>query len=206
MSEYPDIQRGTQFGDVPARQWQNVFTDLRRVTGMTAGPGLILEKGFTNYRITRTQPTVPSAGLPGVVATLILAVLGGEHDGHLVCRLPTDTAEAFTPILVAKPWLLRKTPWNSTGPDDPGGPVRGEVRYVYDAEDSTKRTAYDINDLPGTPEAERNKRTEMVSPEYLIDDEILAVNAKTGIVVGNTLVTLLALTEGRGWTVLYPHL
>lgn len=70
MSEYPDIQRGTQFGQVPARQWQKAFIDLRRVVGMTAGPGLILDKGFTNYRITRTQPT--PATQPAQPRTVVL--------------------------------------------------------------------------------------------------------------------------------------
>lgn len=64
MSEYPDISRGTQWSSIPARQWQNGFRDLRRLMGMTVGPGLRLDKGFTNYRITRTKQGV-SGGIGG---------------------------------------------------------------------------------------------------------------------------------------------
>lgn len=134
----------------------------------------------------------------GIVQPVLLAVDAGLTDDYLICRATDSDPVVYESIFVAKPKLLRKTPWD--------GQTRGQVRYVYDAEDSTKRTAYDVNDPPGTPEAERNKRTEMISSEYLIGDEILAVGVKTGIVVGETAVTMLALTEGRGWTVFFGSL
>lgn len=139
---------------------------------------------------------------------VLVAMEAGLTDDHLVCRAVGSDPELYTPILVAKPWLLRKTPWD--------GQTRGQVRYEYDREDSTKRIAYDINDSPDTPEADRNKRTELISPRYLIGDELIVSPSMTGVEVDSGTVddegvpifihvTLIDMT-GRDWTVFFEQL
>lgn len=138
----------------------------------------------------------------------------GLTDDHLVCRTWDGETEGEEDVFIAKAWLLRKTPFHSNSPDDLSGPVRGEVRYVYDAEDSTKRTAYDINDPPETPEEELNKRLEFVSPQYLVGDELNGLPATTGIEVpgfddeGLPIVIPVKLLDvsNRNWTVFFEHL
>lgn len=139
-----------------------------------------------------------SGGIGVIGQTVLLARNAGEFPDHLECRAIGSDPEEYTPILVAKPWFLRKTPWD--------GQTREQVRYVYDTEDSTKRTAYDINDSPGTPEEERNKRNELVSPLYLLGDQILAAPVSTDVMVGDVSLSLLDMTISRDWTVFYEQL
>ena len=130
--------------------------------------------------------------------TVLLAMDAGLTDDHLVCRATDSDPINYVPILVAKPWLLRKKRWD--------GQTRDQVRYVYDLADSTKRTAYDINDPPDTPEAERNKRTELISPRYVLGDELHAAIVNTGIIVGDTPLMLVDATGNRDWTVFFEQL
>lgn len=156
----------------------------------------------------QVMPSV--AGTPSIAARVgrvLLAMEAGVTDDHLVCRAVDSDPAAYVPILVAKPQFLRKTPWD--------GQTRDQVRYVYDVEDSTQRTAYDVNDLPGIPEAERNKRTETISPQYLIDDELVSMPLLTGVVVAGVddegqpiavPVNLIDMTGAREWTVFFERL
>ncbi len=157
------------------------------------------------------RQVMPSVtGTPAVsvqLGTVLVAMDAGLTDDHLVCRAIDSDPLAYIPVLVAKPWLLRKTPWD--------GETRGEVRYAYDLEDSTKRTAYDVNDPPDTPEAERNKRNELISQQYLIGDELTVMPADTGIEIPGVddeglpitiPVNLIDTTSGRDWTVFFEQL
>lgn len=135
--------------------------------------------------------------------TVLLAMDAGLTDDHLVCRAVGSDSETYTPILVAKPWLLRKTPWD--------GQTREQVRYEYDLEDSTKRTAFDSTDAT-------IKRDEQIHARYLLADVVNAIAAvtdvelDTGEVGDDGLpiiipVTLLDLNvDSRGWKTYYEWL
>lgn len=137
--------------------------------------------------------------------TVLVAVEAGLTDDHLVCRAVGSDPVAFVPILVAKPWLLRKTPWD--------GQTRGQVRYEYDLEDSTKRTAFDSTDA-----TDQLKRDEQIHPRYLVDDQLTVSPATTGIGVDTgevdddglpifAPVVLLDLNvDSRGWKTYYEWL
>lgn len=177
---------------------------VRRSRRTVSGPGVKeTEEGWF------IRPLAREVGEETTSQTVVLARNGGEFPDHLECRAVDSDPEVYEPIFVAKPWFLRKTPWD--------GQTRGQVRYVYDLEDSTKRTSYDINDPPDTPEAERNKRTELISPEYLLADELTALLATTGIEVDTgevdegglpilVSVNLLDMTGARDWTVFFERL
>lgn len=61
MAEYPDIERGTNFGDIPARQWQNLSSRARRSDNFNVGPGLLIEKARDGDRILLDPKHEPTA-------------------------------------------------------------------------------------------------------------------------------------------------
>lgn len=138
----------------------------------------------------------PGGGVPaGALRTVLVAIPAGSTDDHIVCRDIGDTSEEYTPILVAKPWLLRKTPWD--------GQTRGQVRYEYDPEDSTKRTAFDSTDATG-----QLKRAEQIHARYLVDDRLTASPMIPTLTTtdGQTVALLDLNVDSRGWKTYYEWL
>jgi hypothetical protein len=135
--------------------------------------------------------------------TVLLARNAGEFSDHLECRSVDSDPEEYTPIFVAKPWLLRKTPWD--------GQIRGQVRYVYDLGDSTKRTAFDSTSAS-------LKRDEQIHARYLIGDVVNAIAAVTGVELdtsevdddGLPIIIIVALldlnVDSREWKTYYQWL
>lgn len=183
---------------------------VRRSRRTVSGPGIIetLDGWFV-------RPLAQEGG-GGVNQTVLVARDGGEFPDHLECRAVGSDPETYTPILVAKPWFLRKTPWHSVSPEDLEGPVRELVRYVYDDADSTKRTAYDATQPPGTSEASRLKRNEQVHGRYLLGDIVNITPAVTGVTVAGvndeglpiviSIVLLDLNVDGREWKTYYEWL
>lgn len=176
MSDYPAINRGTQFGQIPARQWQNLFSDLRRVVNLNVGPGLRLEKGLEAFRLFRT-PVTPASVISSVALATAQFKLTQSADAfpdHLVCRTWDGTTEGAEDVLIAKPWLLRRTPFEDQ--------IYNDVSYQYDT--ATRRTAR------VGPETEG----QVIIPPFVVGDIIYAVRD----VIGGTSVAVVGEPPAEG--------
>lgn len=124
--------------------------------------------------------------------SVLVAMDAGLTDDHLICRAVGSNPESYTPILVAEPWILRRTPFDQQ--------IREDVLYEY--ENGVKRTAYDNTD----PTRQLN-RVEQIHPRYLVGDIVIAAPMATGVVVGATPVTLLDINvDSRSWKTYYEWL
>lgn len=118
-------------------------------------------------------------------------ILVSVEPDHLVCRTFHDEVEGTEDRNVAKPWLLRQTPFEE------GGDLadRADKTYTYLAEDGTSRIVAD---------ADGYKQFEQIDPEWLPDDPLIAtgpIEGGTGVTVGGEdLLQLDANTDGRAWT------
>lgn len=111
-------------------------------------------------------PMRPSAR-GGQTGRFILAKDANAYPDHLECRTPDSTAEEYEPVMVAKPYLLRRTPHD--------GETRGDIAYDYST--PTRRQA-------STPVFPRGFYQRIV-PQYRIGDEIRAtgnIRHGTGVV------------------------
>ncbi len=107
---------------------------------------------------------------------LTLKAMGPDH---LEC---TDAAGAI--VLVAKPWLVRRTPFD--------GQERDGVSYVYSADDRRVGTA-------GVAPDEETEIQE-VFPRFVVGDEIYADDAdSTGVEVEGVPVTRIAKDDSRSF-------
>lgn len=151
-----------------------------------------LARGIMRPQMIGGQPqrggtTVAAGPSVGVFVLLEDAAL---YPDHLVCRRLSEdpNAEDFEPTLVAKPWMLWRTPFD--------GLERNGIRYDYTT--NTERLATEL------PEADPpNTRTEIVSPTYIVDDWIVAGNSPSALLtVGDDDVRWIELTS-RNWKVIY---
>ncbi len=95
---------------------------------------------------------------------------------------PTAPVVGTTAILVAKPWLLRRTPFD--------GQVRDGVSYTYD------------NDQQRQAVAGPESRTEHVTPAYVVGDVVYCLRTVlngTGVEVTGAIVAALEIAGGRMW-------
>lgn len=100
---------------------------------------------------------------------------------HLEC-----TDAAGTVVMVAKPWLVRRTPFD--GP----ARTRNGVTYAYTHDDRRIATV-------GIPPDEETE-IQVVTPDFVVGDEIYAIRVdSTGVVVDDIPVTLLAQDDSRAF-------
>ena len=108
-------------------------------------------------------------------------------DDHIVCRTWDGKDEGLGDIKVAKPWILRKEPWATSGRTIDGDSV------TYDYTDGSEREADN-----GTTTEEQ-----VIVPRYNEDDEIYAmfgILGDTGVVIdGEELGWLDMNNDGRMW-------
>ena len=94
------------------------------------------------------------------VERFIITAQGGQIEtaDYIYCTRPGDTSGGF--IVVAKPHLLRRTPFDGVTIDG--------VEYTYTAHEA--RTAVD----------DEGTESQVVVPNYVAGDEILAIRSPTG--------------------------
>jgi len=87
-------------------------------------------------------------------------------------------------VLVAKPWLLRRTPFD--------GQTRDDVSYVYSADDRRVATV-------GIAPDEETEIQEIIQ-RFVLDDEVWADEPETtGVEVDGVPVKLLMQSQGRAF-------
>lgn len=217
-TEHPDIVRGTRWDRVPAREWRNLVNDVSGPANIHGGPGILVTRVGEHFSISawpqlmqllnrgRRQPT---AGAGGVVEPFQVLTRQEQPDPEpmqddyvYAKRLLSDDS---TGIKVAKPYRLRKTPWD--GKTVRLSAFRVSVTYEYfppsgaGRNQSFKRYAT-RDDEPFLRE------TQTIWPEYVITqsahpskDIILAVHlGEEGTMVEG--VEWEELGSERGWKVL----
>jgi hypothetical protein len=146
----------------------------RQLNGLVDG----VNRALTGVN-TPTQPRPYGKSGGGGAVVLVLTLVTHEDD-YLVCQ-----AIDSTEYLVAKPYELRRTPFD-------GQTIDG-VTYVYSSAD--ERTAY------GATSADTE--TQFITPAYRVGAEIFAVlvQGDTGVdpTPSGAPITYLEMNQGRAW-------
>lgn len=93
-----------------------------------------------------------------------------------------------TEIAIAKPYLLRRTPFEGPGRE------RNGFRYTYQS--NTKRTSIKVSDSNST-------EVQTITPDYVINDEIVAKRFDHAFILGDGITThwIDDNDDGREWAV-----
>ena len=115
-------------------------------------------------------------------------LIDSDEGDYLVCYPFDGETVGDDPVNVAKPYLLRKTPFD--------GNTRNGVSYAYDISDPAKRVATKVSDS--------TTQTEVITPSYQVaEDEVWATKVDTGgtgVVDGDgNDVVWLEDDQGRAW-------
>lgn len=122
------------------------------------------------------------AAIVSAVAQFKLTQSAADFPDHLVCRTWDGETQGDDDVLIAKPWLLRRTPFD--------GRLRGSIRYTYQT--PIHREARIGN----------NSEDQIIIPAYRIDDLIYASKAIVGgtsVIWEDVPLDWLAWTDGRAW-------
>ncbi len=134
-----------------------------------------------------TDPRQVSELLPAAAQVFQGEIVSVSAD-HLIVReyriypSPTAPIGGSNSILVAKPYLLRRTPFD--------GQTRDGVTYVY------------TTDQQRTATIGPDQRTEHVTPAYLVGDLVYCVrdvHNGTGVESGGAIIGSLEIAGGRMW-------
>lgn len=132
-----------------------------------------VENQPTDLRRGRSAATVPPIGR---VIRLRVKSVG---DDYLVCRRYDGTEEDNTDLNVAKPWLLRRS--------------TGRTGYTYSYTSNVLRVSTKTDDS--------STENQVVTPSWMVDDEIYAVLADSGVLVSGESVRYVDLNlDGRQWS------
>ncbi len=191
MTSLPYIEHGTRFGDTSSREWRNAMDAVQAINSLTVGDGLTLSRSPSLLHI-GLSPKPVDALVPGTSVRRAF-LLKEIRDDYLVCRmLDVDGVEAATDTMVAKPWLLQRTPFD--------GKVRNGNTLTYaEGAGGTKRTSThpDPDDASSTVSEEQ-----LVILRYVVDDLIYAtLEIYTGVeTADDEKVVWQSEYTGRNWT------
>lgn len=161
MTDFPDISRGTQWEDIPARQWRNVMDTLEGFERMTVSAPLRMRRAGRNVSIALDDP---SRTKPKAETSLLAPFILTGMNKDFVLAEPVGGGDE---VKIAKPYKLRMNPFHNQTVDG--------ISYDYDH--PTLRSAT-FGELPGG-------ETQLVIPRYRIPpgddraDLIWAVKVKT---------------------------
>ncbi|KKK55310.1 hypothetical protein LCGC14_3075840 [marine sediment metagenome] len=138
-------------------------------------------------------PSVARGGLASIpgISTRRAFRLKEIRDDYLICReLDADGVEAATDTLVAKPWLLQRTPFDGT--------VRNGSTLSYSDGEHRTSTRPDPSGIPG----ETVNESQLVIPRFTFDDLLYAtLEIYTGVETeGGVKVVWQAADGPRAWT------
>ncbi len=134
-----------------------------------------------------TDPRQVTDILPAA-AQVFQGQIAGLMDDYIIVNeyrvypAPTTPVVGTTNILVAKPWLLRRTPFD--------GQVRDGVSYTYD------------NDQQRVAVVGPDSRTEHVTPAYVVGDVVYCLQlvfGGTAVESGGVIIGALEIAGGRMW-------
>jgi hypothetical protein len=132
-------------------------------------------------------PFVPDAVAAGG-ASAIAFIIVEEFDDYLECTDPDGET-----VNVAKPYLLRKEPFDGLSVDYDNPQSTQSVTYTYDNDYVDRREADD-----GT-----STETQRVTPEYYVGEEILGISCEVELTNADLTCAYVDLnTGGRCWAAL----
>lgn len=167
--EDPEDMAGTH--SLPVGTYVEIDAEVDRTN--LVPDGYVHPLTYTRAKVSRWWFNEPAALSPH-----LFRVKSWLDDDHLVCRTWDGDAEGDTDILVAKPWDLRRTPFD-------GLTVNG-IAYTYDT--AIRREA---NDGETT-------EWQVITPDYYEDAEIYAAKGRTTVVIDETRLSRLSL-DTRAW-------
>ena len=158
---------------------------IPRLVGVRPGEGLSAAKAnrtvdAVNRLVQGTRPPrqIPPVPRPKAKKAIRLRFQSMGPD-HLECLDDRNNT-----VLVAKPWLLRRTPFD--------GQTRDDVSYVYSADDRRVATV-------GIAPDEETEIQEIIQ-RFVLDDEVWADEPETtGVEVDGVPVKLLMQSQGRAF-------
>lgn len=117
--QFPEFGGGQTWSQQSASRWRHLVDEVRAWSNIRVGPGLKLTKriGTARIELVKQRARIQTAGI-----VLVELRYESQHDDYLVCKksLPDGTSDI---INVAKPFLLRRTPFDNQT-------ING-VRYDY---------------------------------------------------------------------------
>jgi len=176
----PKFNRGDKMTSGKMRQFQRSSVSEILGSGMNArrtSNQMIFEQKGDNYRRSVDFGTF---------------IIVSEADDYIVCNAyTTGTAAAIgSAINIAKPYLLRRTPFDGVTITFPNAQA---ILYTYTANDT--RTAYDGS----------TTQTEILTPQYTVGELLNAVagiSGGTGVTVSFAMLVWMDINAGgRQWSV-----
>lgn len=166
-------------GDPLYAAWLNQLRDAVLAEIVGDGDVVVRRAGSRlTVGLARRIPGVQGA----IVAQFVVASVG---DDHLVCRTWDGSNQGDADVLVAKPWLLRKTPFH-------GLTLNGKT-YIYDS-----GTARNVDD--GNEDEDQVIIPSYTDPSGAVIYAVRGVVGGTGVVVESDPVVWLDLNvDGRAW-------
>ena len=136
-----------------------------------------------NRRSSGVEPPKQMKPEAGIVVRQFRILPGGVGDDHLVCEAFDGTSASGSAVLIAKSYMLRKTPFHNLS--------RAGVSYVYT--DPVTRTATLNQDV----------ETQVIVPDYRAFDVIFACRnmlGGSGVTVSDSKVLWVDMNfDGRAW-------
>ena len=207
MADFPNIRRGTRWEDTKAREWQNLMDAAHGIASITVQPPLQQYRTGRHVNI-RLGPiaTQPARGFAAASVSARIFIFNeplSREDDYLICREQNPEPDAL-PVYVAKPWLLRRTPFDEgmgAGQTHAGVHYRHVFSGLPYGTLTTNRIAYRL-DQPG-------EELQVINPPWIMGDPITAIQVAGGTGIqaragGDPVdVTWLALDEVRMWAWAY---
>lgn len=165
------------------RQWsRRQVTDHRQLNE----PVEALNRMTTGVGVPQQVAGVPLAAGISATAQFKLAQDADTHADYLVCHTWDWTTEGVEDVLIAKPWLLRQTPFD--------GQVYNGVHYAYVL--PTRRTASIFGDT----------EEQIIIPPYVVGGVLRAdknIEGGTGVIWLEQELEWEARYASRAWTAEY---
>ena len=167
---YPNFSKRPRWDETSARKWQNMADDLAALMKMRGGPGIDVQirdgVGVTISAQRQKQRKV----LAEVGATVGQFTIVLERVDTIGCQQWKDGERLEPVIWIAKPYLLRRTPFD---PVFGGSPRRG-ITYEYPA--SVALSSQRLATRTSTGEQE----SQVVVPAYNAGDVVYAITPIVG--------------------------
>jgi hypothetical protein len=151
-SDLPRFQAGQAFSEVSARQMNSLVEEVRRLKGLISTGGLNIPSGA------KTRTTERGELPPFTVRRFVVENANDYPDTFSV----SDFKDGPSVGHVARPYLLRRTPFH--------GKSRDGIDYSYTS--NVKRTA--SKTVPGSPPTTTTE-AQVIVPKYVKNDVLYAV-------------------------------
>ena len=177
-------------GNAKEVSWFRILLKCVLQRSIKVGPGL-----RASYRVDGTlielEGRAASGGAGGTIQQYKVTVIS---DDSITCRTWDGTTDGTSDVIVAKPYRLRKTPWNG-------------ITVVYDFNGTSYSIVYSYLATPGFRTAQvtvggtQTTESQAIIPIYKVGDIIYATEPEGGtdVFVGSAVTWLDLNVDARAW-------